>query len=53
LIATHSPILMAYPGATILSLDDSPIKKIAFDDIEHVKFMRNFLNDPENYLRRL
>lgn len=53
LVATHSPILMAYPGATILSLDDVPMKKVAFDDIEHVKFMRMFLNDPENFLNRL
>nr|MDO8114819.1 heme ABC transporter ATP-binding protein CcmA [Candidatus Sigynarchaeota archaeon] len=53
LIATHSPILMAYPGATILSLDDIPLKKITFDEIEHVKLLRAFLNDPDNYLRRL
>ncbi len=53
LVATHSPILMAYPGATILSLDDVPMKKIAFDDIEHVKIMRMFLNDPDNFLNRL
>ena len=53
LVATHSPILMAYPDATILSLDEAPIKKIAYEDIEHVKFMRAFLNDPDNYIRRL
>ncbi len=53
LVATHSSILMAYPGATILSLDDVPMKKIAFDDIEHVKIMRMFLNDPDNFLSRL
>jgi predicted ATPase len=53
LVATHSPILMAYPGATILSLDELPITKIAFDDIEHVKILRMFLNDPDNFLSRL
>ncbi len=53
LVATHSPILMAYPGATILSLDDVPMKQIAYDDIEHVKIMRMFLNDPDNFLSRL
>ena len=30
-----------------------PMKKIAFDDIEHVKIMRMFLNDPDNFLSRL
>lgn len=53
LVATHSPILMAYPDATILSLDDVPIKKIVYEDIEHVKFMRAFLNDPDNFVHRL
>ncbi|HME56204.1 MAG TPA: AAA family ATPase [Candidatus Lokiarchaeia archaeon] len=53
LIATHSPVLMAYPNATILSLDDVPIKNVAYEDIEAVKFMRAFLKDPDNFLRRL
>jgi predicted ATPase len=53
LVATHSPVLMAYPGATILSLDDVPIKNVAYEDIEHVKFMRAFLTDPDNFIHRL
>ena len=53
LVATHSPVLMAYPDATILSLDDVPIKNVAYEDIEHVKFMRTFLNDPDNFIHRL
>nr|MDO8084271.1 AAA family ATPase [Candidatus Sigynarchaeum springense] len=53
LVSTHSPMLMAYPGATIMSIDDIPMKKVAFDDIEHVKIMRLFLNDPDNFLSRL
>ena len=53
IIATHSPILMAFPGATILSFDYSPVKMIAYDDIEHVSLMRAFLNNPELFLRRL
>jgi predicted ATPase len=64
-IATHSPILMAYPGATILSMDGGPgsagdpstagaaIVAVAYEDLEHVQIMRGFLNHPERYLGRL
>ena len=53
IIATHSPILMAYPEATILSFDESPIQPVAYDDLEHVAITRSFLNNPEQYLRHL
>lgn len=53
IIATHSPILMAMPDATILSFDESPIKEVAYDDLEHVKLTRAFLNSPEQFLRHL
>jgi predicted ATPase len=53
IIATHSPILMAYPGATILSFDSGRIEAIAYDDLEHVAITRSFLNDPQAYLRHL
>jgi len=53
IIATHSPILMAFPGATILSFDQPKIKAVAYEDLEHVTLTKAFLNDPENYLRRL
>jgi predicted ATPase len=53
LIATHSPILMAYPDATILSFDETPIQPVAYDDLEHVAITRSFLNNPDQYLRHL
>ena len=53
IIATHSPILMAYPGASILNFDRSPVKEISYDEIEHVSLTRAFLNDPALFLRRL
>lgn len=53
IIATHSPILMAYPGATILSFDDGEIQPVAYDDLEHVVITRNFLNNPDAYLKYL
>lgn len=53
IIATHSPILMAMPGAKILSFDSHPLKEIKYDDIKHVKITRDFLNNPESFLRYL
>ncbi len=52
-IATHSPILMATPGARILSFDDPPIRPVDFGDIEAVALVRDFLGAPERYLRRI
>jgi len=52
-IATHSPILMAYPDATILSFDDGTIQPVAYADLEHVTIMRDFLTNPDAYLRYL
>jgi predicted ATPase len=53
IIATHSPILLAYPGATILSFDDGQVQPVAYDDLEHVQITRSFLNNPDAYLRHL
>lgn len=53
IIATHSPILMAYPGAEILSFDQSPVAPVAYDDLEHVSLTRDFLNNREAFLRQL
>ncbi len=52
-IATHSPILMALPGATLLEFADGRIASVAYDEIEHVRITRDFLNAPERYLRHL
>ena len=53
IIATHSPILMAFPGASILQFQDGRIDEIAYTDTEHYTLTRNFLNNPEMYLRHL
>ena len=53
IIATHSPILMAYPDAIILSFDQTPVAPVAYDDVEHVSLTRDFLNNREAFLRRL
>lgn len=53
IIATHSPIVLAMPGATILDFDAQPVQPSAYNDLEHVRLTREFLADPERFLRRL
>ena len=52
-IATHSPIVLAVPGAAIWSFDGPRVEPVAYDETAHVRLTRDFLNDPERYLRRL
>jgi len=53
IIATHSPILMAFPSAQILSFDGGQISPVRFEELEHVQVMRDFLADPQRFLRHL
>jgi predicted ATPase len=53
LIATHSPILMAYPHATIFQMTDDGPQEIAYRDTEHFTVTRRFLNQPEEMLEVL
>ncbi|HEX7541291.1 MAG TPA: AAA family ATPase [Anaerolineales bacterium] len=53
IIATHSPILMAFPGATILNFDRGAIHSARYDELEHVRLMRDFLQDPQTFLHNL
>jgi len=53
IVATHSPILMSVPGATVLSFDEAPVRPVAFDDLESVRLVRDFLAAPERYLRHV
>lgn len=52
-IATHSPLIMAYPGATILNFDGGQIAPVEWGDLEHVSITRMFLNNPEQFLKEL
>jgi predicted ATPase len=53
IIATHSPILLSYPGAIIYSFDRAPVERVEYGDVEHVRLTREFLNRPERFLDRL
>lgn len=53
IMATHSPILMAYPGAMIYQIDSSGIYPINYRDTEHFEITTAFLDNPEPMLREL
>jgi predicted ATPase len=53
LIATHSPLLLAFPGATVLSLDDGKIRAVDYRDTDHYRLTRDFLEAPERFFRHL
>jgi predicted ATPase len=53
IIATHSPILMAYPDACIYRCDKDGLTQVAYQDTDHFKVTREFLANPERMLRVL
>jgi predicted ATPase len=53
IIATHSPILMAYPDAIIYQFSSSGIERIAYEETEHYRITRDFLANPQRMLKIL
>jgi len=52
IIATHSPILMAYPDAIIYEIKEG-IKVVKYEETEHYQIMRSFLNNTQKMLNIL
>lgn len=50
LIATHSPIILAYPDAATYLMADGPPRRVAYRDTEHYRVTRNFLTRTEQML---
>ena len=53
IIATHSPIIMAYPDATIYHMQEEGLTEVKYQDTEHFQVMRDFLRRPEYFLNIL
>lgn len=53
IIATHSPILMAYPGAQILEIADGELRAVKYEETEHFQVTRRFFAQREKMLRIL
>lgn len=51
-IATHSPILLACPGADIVSFDTVPASRVRYEDTDHYRIYRDFLADREGFFKR-
>ena len=53
LIATHSPIILSYPGAVLFSLDGDAIREVDYRETKHFLITRDFLNSPERFFKHL
>jgi predicted ATPase len=53
IISTHSPVLLGYPGAQILSFDESQLRQIAYEDTAPMQIVRRFVNDRDSFLQEL
>lgn len=52
-IATHSPMLLAYPGAVLYGFGEDGISEIAYQETDHYRLTRDFLNSPDRYFKHL
>jgi predicted ATPase len=52
-IATHSPILLTFPDAEIISFDATPLRSVRLDETSHYRITRGILEDPAQYWRYL
>lgn len=52
-VATHSPILLTFPGAAIVSFDHGPLEQVDLQETSHFKITRDLLNNPEMYWHHL
>lgn len=53
IIATHSPILMAFPGAEVFELSEEGIRSVSYKETEHYNITRHFLESPEKMINEL
>ena len=53
LVSTHSPILLAYPGAVLYCLDGDAIRPICYMETDHYRVTKEFLASPERYFKHL
>ena len=51
IIATHSPLLLACPQATIYTFDKSPIQCIPYEQTDHYRVYKDFMMDRNKYLK--
>jgi hypothetical protein len=50
-MATHSPVLMAYPNARLLRLSKYGLEPVTVEQTDHFKVMREFCGDPAGFVQ--
>jgi predicted ATPase len=53
IVATHSPLIAATPGATLYELGDWGMRRVGYEDLELVRSWRDFLEGPERFVKYL
>jgi predicted ATPase len=53
IMATHAPVLMAYPGARLLRLSKDGLSGIDVEETEHFRMMREFWADPAGFMKQV
>jgi predicted ATPase len=53
IIATHPPILLAYPNATIYQISENNLQQVEYQDCEHYKITKQFLDQPDRMIHYL
>jgi predicted ATPase len=53
IISTHSPVLMGLPGATLYQIQDESMQEVTYNETDHYRITKTFLDNPEYYLRHL
>ena len=53
IIATHSPIILAFPDSQILYFSNGKIHEVKYNQLKHVQLTKDFLNSPDSFLRHL
>ncbi len=53
IMATHSPILMAYPSAELLRLSKYGLELVRLEDTDHYRLLREFCADPSTFVETM
>ncbi len=53
IMATHSPILMGIPGATLYEIQEDNMQQVSYKETDHYRITKTFLDNPQYYLRHL
>lgn len=53
IIATHSPIIMAFPGADIIQFSENGMERVSYCETESYRITKQFMDDPERMIKYL